>query len=688
MISSIGTIASSSFSNELLLVLSASTILEQTDSGFSKPSSEYLLKQNRLILDFKQNNIWNEFEYYYNFRSDGGNKFGFLNWKNPSLYTITGINSPSFIINSGYSGNGTSSYLDTGWIPSINNTITDLTAATMGTYVLTNISRANNVILGAKWDYIFWNARNPSNNATGGFHTLRAQSPNIVTSVTSSYGLNMFIRDGFFSEIGYVGPFSGSVSAQNQNVSARTLTTSATTFLGTIYSTQVGGQYGNQLLGCGFYGSRTLGNKQPEMKSLLDTFMSATTTTSIPTNTLNYLYVSPFIERYDGVLADIELVNPGSGYTTPFVSATTIVGGSGTNGKIILNVDTGTTKAIGTFIYNRGSDYSGTISVTFPTPPNGIAAQVNVYPNQKQAILGYPVYENQLLQLCKNNGINALIFYDLNFMDWPTNGLGTPSAPGKTMLKNFIEKARLSGITHISAARGWETNGNSETQINQIRDYHSWVTTSGFTNGYFDSITTEIEWWTTSDRTVFDSVVYGVNYAKLTLTSPSVQVNVYLGKGNYYYGTDPAMLSTKVDKWFVSTYMSTSRANTVGELYTDTRGDSLGLYRMKNIATAYTSTSKTKVLPIYSVESKLAQWNRNGGFNGVNYNSVDPDASEDFMGTYFTGNTVYDSWNSWVGSPYYPTNGSFYTETDTDIRNNINVEGAVLFFSKLFDISK
>jgi hypothetical protein len=57
MISSIGTIASSSFSNELLLVLSSSTILELTDSGFSKPSSEYLLKQNRLILDFKQNNI-------------------------------------------------------------------------------------------------------------------------------------------------------------------------------------------------------------------------------------------------------------------------------------------------------------------------------------------------------------------------------------------------------------------------------------------------------------------------------------------------------------------------------------------------------------------------------------------------------------------------------------------------------
>ena len=418
------------------------------------------------------------------------------------------------------------------------------------------------------------------------------------------------------------------------------------------------------------------------------TLTPTNTPTSIPANTLNYLYVSPFIDRNDGVLADIELVNPGSGYTTPFVSATTIVGGSGTSGRIILNVDTGTTRAVGTFIYNRGNNYSNPISVTFPTPLGGTAAQVNVYANQKQAILGYPVYENQLLQLCSNNGINALIFYDLNFMDWATNSSGTTSAPGKTMLKNFIEKARLSGITHISAARGWDTTGNSQTQINQIRDYHSWATTSGFTNGYFDSITTEIEWWATSDRTVFDSVVYGLNYAKSTLTSPSVQVNVYLGKGNYYYGTDPAMLSTKVDKWFVSTYMSTSRANTIGELYTDTRGNSSGLYRMKNIATAYTSTSKTKVLPIYSVESKLDQWNRNGGFNGTNYNTIDPNSSEDFMGTYFTGNTVSTSWNSWVGNQSYPTNSSFYTENDSDIRNNINVEGVVLFFSKLFDISR
>jgi hypothetical protein len=109
---------------------------------------------------------------------------------------------------------------------------------------------------------------------------------------------------------------------------------------------------------------------------------------------------------------------------------------------------------------------------------------------------------------------------------------------------------------------------------------------------------------------------------------------------------------------------------------------------MKNIATAYTSTAKTKVLPIYSVESKLDQWNRNGGFNGTNYNTIDPNSSEDFMGTYFTGNTVSTSWNSWVGNQSYSTNSSFYTENDSDIRNNINVEGVVLFFSKLFDISR
>ncbi len=37
-----------------------------------------------------------------------------LNWKAPSSHTLTAVNSPSFTANRGYTGNGTSSYLETG----------------------------------------------------------------------------------------------------------------------------------------------------------------------------------------------------------------------------------------------------------------------------------------------------------------------------------------------------------------------------------------------------------------------------------------------------------------------------------------------------------------------------------------------------------------------------------------------
>src|SRR5699024_9071210 len=41
-----------------------------------------------------------------------------LNWWQP-LYDLTAVNSPAFTIDRGYAGDGTASYLDTGWAPSL-----------------------------------------------------------------------------------------------------------------------------------------------------------------------------------------------------------------------------------------------------------------------------------------------------------------------------------------------------------------------------------------------------------------------------------------------------------------------------------------------------------------------------------------------------------------------------------------
>jgi hypothetical protein len=43
-----------------------------------------------------------------------------LNWKAPASFTLTAVNSPTFTADRGYAGNGTTSYLNTGWAPATN----------------------------------------------------------------------------------------------------------------------------------------------------------------------------------------------------------------------------------------------------------------------------------------------------------------------------------------------------------------------------------------------------------------------------------------------------------------------------------------------------------------------------------------------------------------------------------------
>ena len=184
-----------------------------------------------------------------------------------------------------------------------------------------------------------------------------------------------------------------------------------------------------------------------------------------------FLYVTPFIARTDGILAAPMLLTSGSGYTQPFVSGT--LTGGGTGGNVVLNVNTGTGQAEGMFIASRGSGYVNP-TVTFPTPAGGSPATAVIYANQSQSILGNVGEENRLISFCQTQNINSLILYELNFMDWSNNGLGTVTAPGRQMLKNFIVKAKDNGIEHISAARGWDTYAVGQTQVNQIRDYNLW----------------------------------------------------------------------------------------------------------------------------------------------------------------------------------------------------------------------
>lgn len=100
-----------------------------TSLGYTLPSSAQQVKQNKLIVDLKAGGVWNKLDTFAVFANDGGSNFGLIDWKRLTLYTA--FNSPTFTTNEGFTGNGTSAYIDTNFNP-----------ATQGVnYTLNNASR-------------------------------------------------------------------------------------------------------------------------------------------------------------------------------------------------------------------------------------------------------------------------------------------------------------------------------------------------------------------------------------------------------------------------------------------------------------------------------------------------------------------------------------------------------------------
>ena len=120
----LGLFKGGSFDADYQAVLNYATI-----QGYTLPSPAQQVKQNTLLVSLKSAGIWNKLDTFCVFANDGGSNFGLIDWKRLSLYTA--VNSPAFSVNNGFTGNGTSSYIDTNFNP-----------ATSGiNYTLNNASR-------------------------------------------------------------------------------------------------------------------------------------------------------------------------------------------------------------------------------------------------------------------------------------------------------------------------------------------------------------------------------------------------------------------------------------------------------------------------------------------------------------------------------------------------------------------
>jgi hypothetical protein len=82
-----------------------------TSEGYTLPSENQQVIQNQLLKDLKSNGIWSNLDAFGVLATDGDSDFALIDWVR--LITTTTNSSPTFATNAGFTGNGTSSYIDT-----------------------------------------------------------------------------------------------------------------------------------------------------------------------------------------------------------------------------------------------------------------------------------------------------------------------------------------------------------------------------------------------------------------------------------------------------------------------------------------------------------------------------------------------------------------------------------------------
>jgi hypothetical protein len=124
-----------------------------TTQSYTLPSASQQILQNQLVLDLKAGGIWSKLDTFGVFATDaedspgsGTSNFALIDWIRLSQYSA--INSPTFIPNEGFQGNGTSSYLNSNYNPATSAVNYLLNDASFGVYLLQN-SNGNYCHLGA-----------------------------------------------------------------------------------------------------------------------------------------------------------------------------------------------------------------------------------------------------------------------------------------------------------------------------------------------------------------------------------------------------------------------------------------------------------------------------------------------------------------------------------------------------------
>lgn len=111
-------------------------LLDQaTTDGYTAANGTALTALDTFISTLKSDGIWTLLDALWLPATNGDSDFACYNLKDPTTFKLTKVNSPTFTSLEGFTGNGTSSYLNTNYSPSTDGINIDTNDISVGAYV-------------------------------------------------------------------------------------------------------------------------------------------------------------------------------------------------------------------------------------------------------------------------------------------------------------------------------------------------------------------------------------------------------------------------------------------------------------------------------------------------------------------------------------------------------------------------
>lgn len=224
---------------------------------------------NNFVVGLKQDGIWNLLDVLW-VPAAADSQAGGLNWISPGSFTLTPMSNPTFTTDRGYAGDGSSSYLDTGWKPNTSGVNFTLNNASFGSYLNAGTNTASDtvIVMGNNFNHlqpysVAGTLRGRVNDGTGGNFTGGA-------GVATRYGLTVFERTASNATAGYR---NGSANG-TQSLASLSRGTVAM-FLGAINFSGTPSSYSNNRIALSFYGAALGSSLQTALYNRVNTYLTA-----------------------------------------------------------------------------------------------------------------------------------------------------------------------------------------------------------------------------------------------------------------------------------------------------------------------------------------------------------------------------------------------------------------------------